>query len=204
MSDLQEGLQTQASPDRTQSPALGRKALPVRQMRQTLLAFRLVLAAHEPQILVLQEGSRGERGCREGGARKGPPGAHGAAAEPGVLAGHRSTRIPGAPGERAHPQRRTEREHTGALEGSGGDVREDGTAGRGVRGGGGREREQKHGHRRRHDAGRRGQRGALHGRELHGREGGIQVGPRGRGVAQATFGLYRLFRGRLRSCIMQK
>ncbi|XP_049584277.1 zinc finger E-box-binding homeobox 2 isoform X2 [Syngnathus scovelli] len=64
---LPQGLQAQAPPDRALAPALGREALPVRQMRQALLALGLVLAAHEPPLLVLPEGGRGEAG---------PPGGH--------------------------------------------------------------------------------------------------------------------------------
>lgn len=53
MWDLQQGLQTQTPPNRAHAPALRRKAVPVWQVRQTLLPLRLLLATHEPQILLL-------------------------------------------------------------------------------------------------------------------------------------------------------
>lgn len=40
--------------DRTQAAAFWREAVPVRQVLEEVLALRLVLAAHEPQIQLLQ------------------------------------------------------------------------------------------------------------------------------------------------------
>lgn len=169
MPDLQESLQTQTPSHRALAAALWREAVPVRQVREALLALRFLLAAHEPPLLLLQAGGRGAGGGRAGGPREGPPGAHRAAHEQGVLAGYDPSGLPGgASRARGHPEaRRRERGDQGrGTEGGGRNVHKDRKEGR-VRGGGGGEQE--HGHGPRHVEGRGRERGALHGRQLAGR-----------------------------------
>lgn len=54
MRRLSEGLQAQAPSDRAQAAAQRRKAVPMLQVPETVLALGLVQPAHEPQVLVLQ------------------------------------------------------------------------------------------------------------------------------------------------------
>lgn len=51
---MSKGIQTQAPPDRAQAAAHRRKALPVLQVPQEVLALRLLQPAHEPQVRYLQ------------------------------------------------------------------------------------------------------------------------------------------------------
>lgn len=71
---LQQGLQTQTPLDRTYAAPLGGEAVPVRQVWQAFLPLGLLLPAHEPPLLLLQEGDAepSGRAGEPGGGRRDP------------------------------------------------------------------------------------------------------------------------------------